>query len=209
MGEDEDVKRPTAVRHLVEMAEVASENLRLRSTEIGWPLEELWAAGHFLGSDESFDAGSVVVVLDLPPEEVPWLAVPPAGAWVAERLRLGKRPLYWCYRPRLWPAWNHHDRRVVRVWSASAGLDDGVIEALRSGRLHELAVVEPSGDELVDQLDRELAESRRHLRAVLDRYWEQDWRREHRGYDESPEDHLWRAARAVSEIADTLNPLQI
>jgi hypothetical protein len=95
------------------------------------------------------------------------------------------------------------------VWSASVGLDDGVIEALRSGRVDELAVVEPSGDELVDQLDRELAASRRHLRAVLDRYWEQDWRREHRGYDGCPEDHLWRAASAVSEIADTLDQLRI
>jgi hypothetical protein len=85
-----------------------------------------------------------------------------------------------------------------------ASLFDGLIS--RQGLA--LAVVEPSGDELVDQLDRELAASRRHLRAVLDRYWEQDWRREHRGYDGSPEDHLWRAASAVSEIADTLDQLR-
>jgi hypothetical protein len=35
------VKRSTAIRHLVEMAEVATDRLRLRPTEIGWPLDEM------------------------------------------------------------------------------------------------------------------------------------------------------------------------
>jgi len=50
--------------------------------------------------------------------------------------------------------------------------------------------------------------SRRHLRAVVDRYWDRDWRREHKGYDESPEGHLWRAAAAVAEIQDALEELE-
>ena len=49
--------------------------------------------------------------------------------------------------------------------------------------------------------------SRRYLRQVLAKYWDLDWRREHTGYDESPEDHLWRAATAVSEITDALDEL--
>jgi len=33
------MKRSTAIGHLVEMAEVASERLRLGSTASGWPLQ--------------------------------------------------------------------------------------------------------------------------------------------------------------------------
>ncbi len=49
--------------------------------------------------------------------------------------------------------------------------------------------------------------SRRHLRAVLYGYWDHDWRRQHKSHDESPEDHLWRAATAVSDISDALDDL--
>ena len=54
----------------------------------------------------------------------------------------------------------------------------------------------------------ELPVSRGHLRTVVERYWDRDWRREHKGYDESPEDHLWRAAAAVSEMQDALDKLE-
>ena len=113
----------------------------------------------------------------------------------------------WCYRPLAWPVWNHEHRRLVRFWSAPHGLDPTVIEALRSRSLDRLAVVEPSPGELAAQLREELVLSRRHLREVLDAYWDRDWRRRHKSYDESPEDHLWRAAIAVSEITDALDEL--
>jgi hypothetical protein len=202
------VKRSTAVGHLEEMAGVATERLRLRDTDIGWPLEEMWVTGDLLGLANTLEAGSVVLVLDLPAEELPWLALHPAGEWVGDQLRLGKRPLLWCYRPLTWPVWNHEHRRLCRFWTAREGLDSTVIEALRTRRLDRLDVVEPSPEELVTQLREELALSRRHLRAVLATYWDRDWRREHKGYDESPEDHLWRAATAVSEIADALDELR-
>lgn len=205
LSQDGDVKRSTAVRHLVEIGEGASERLRLRDTELGWPVEELWVTGDLLSLADSVDAGSVVVVLDVPPEQAPWLALNPAGEWVGDELRLRKRPLMWSYRPLAWPVWNHRNRRLVRFWSASRGLDDQVIEALRSRRLDRLDVAEPTTDELREQLRMELAVSRGHLREMIDRYWNHDWRREHKGYDESPEEHLWRAAAAVSEILDALD----
>ncbi|MGH8929998.1 MAG: DUF7711 family protein [Egibacteraceae bacterium] len=201
------MKRSTAIRHLIEMAEVATERLGLRQTNIGWPLEQLWVSGDLLGLTDSLDAGSVVLVLDVPTEEVPWLARNPHGEWIGGQLRLGKRPMRWCYRPLLWPVWNHEHRRLVRYWSADAGLDANVIEGLRSRRLGELAVVEPSTEELSNQLREELAVSRRHLREVLTHYWDYGWRREHKAYDQSPEDHLWRAATAVSDIQDALGEL--
>lgn len=205
---DGGVKRSTAIGHLVEMVEVATERLSLRDTDIGWPLEEMWVTGDLLGLADPLEAGAVVLVLDLPPEELPWLTLNPAGEWVGDQLRLGKRPMQWCYRPRAWPVWNHEHRRLARFWSAADGLGTTVIEAIRSRRLDRLAVVEPSLDELTEQLREELAVSRRHLRAVLDHYWDHGWRRDHRGYDESPEDHLWRAATAVADISDALDHLQ-
>lgn len=123
-------------------------------------------------------------------------------------LRLGKRPLVWGYRPHEWPVWTYQNRRLARFWSADSGLDESAIEALRSRRLDRLAVVEPSDAELTKQLRAEVAVSREHLRSVLDGYWDRDWRRRHKGYDQSPEDHLRRAATAVTEMLDVIDNLK-
>lgn len=96
----------------------------------------------------------------------------------------------------------------MRFWSASGDLDPAVIEALRSRRFDRVPVVTPSVDELAAQLREELAVSRRHLGAMLDSYWDRDWRRQHSGHEESPEDHLWRAATAVTDIWAALDGLQ-
>ena len=147
-----DVKRSTAVRHLVEMATVANDRLALRDSEVGWPLEELWVGGELLELPSDLEAGSVVLVLDLPPEELPWLAMHPAAEWVGAQLRLGKRHFFWSYLPVLWPVWNQRNRRVARFWSAPSGIDTAVLDALRDGRVEEVPVVEPSTDEVADQL---------------------------------------------------------
>ncbi|MGH9209506.1 MAG: DUF7711 family protein [Acidimicrobiales bacterium] len=201
------MKRPTAIRHLVELAEAASEGLRLRGTDIGWPVEELWVAGELLGFADLIDVGIVVLVLDIPVEELPWLARHPTGEWVGHQLRLGKRPMRWNYRPAARPVWNHELRQLVRFWSAETGCDEEVIDALRSRRFDRLAVVEPSPRQLRERLGDELAASRRHLRGVLDQYWDRQWRQQHKGFDESPEDHLLRAATAVSDMQDALDEL--
>jgi hypothetical protein len=199
------VRRSRAIEHLVEMAEVATARLDLRDSAMGWPLEELWVSGELLGLSDSVEAGWVVLVLDLPADELPWMARNPNGEWVGEQLRLGKRPMLWCYRPLAWPAWDHEHQRVARVWSADCSLDEGAIDALRTRRLDRLEVVAPSRDELVAQVRLELAVSRTHLRSVLDRYWDEKWRRQHSGYGGPPEAHLWRAASAVADMAAVLD----
>jgi hypothetical protein len=201
------VKVATAVGHLVTMGDTATERLRFRETEIGWPLEELLIGGALLEKGEGIDAGDVILALDVPTDELPWLALHPAGEWIGSQLRLGKIPFRWCYRPLLWPAWNARYRRVVRFWSAKDGLDNHVIQALRQRHLAELKVVEPTTVDLVEQLQVELDASRRYLRLVLDGCRQGSWRREHRGPDGTPEDHLWRAAQAVREIEDALDEL--
>jgi hypothetical protein len=205
MGQHGVVKRATAIGHLVEMAEVATEGLRFRDTGIGWPLEEMWAGGDLLEPADTLEAGSVVLVLDVPAEELPWLARHPAGEWVGDQLRLGKRPMLWSYRPVGRPVWAPEHRRLVRFWTARDGIDSAVVDALRDRRFDDLAVVEAPGEELTAQMPDELERSRRHLRTVVDNYWDPTWRRQHKGPDESPEDHLWRAATAVADILDILD----
>lgn len=72
------MKRSRAIEHLVEMVAESSELLRLRDTDIGWPLEDLWVTGDLLGDGLTLESGSVVLVLDLPADELPWLALHPA-----------------------------------------------------------------------------------------------------------------------------------
>lgn len=199
-GDDAVMKRSTAIRHLVEMARQASESLRLRETDIGWPLQELWVTGELLETGDELDSGSVILMLDVAPEELPWMARHPAGEWVADQLRLGKRPMLWCYRPSSWPPWNARHRRVVRVWSTANGLDEAAIDALRSASNEE--AIEAGDDDLRTQLTQERAAARSHLQQIVNVYWEPDWRRRHRG--EGAEDQLWRAAAGLVEIDDAL-----
>ncbi len=196
------MKRSTAVGHLREMAQVAQEHLSLGDTDIGWPLEELWVTGELVDGAESLEYGTVVLSLDLPVGELTWLAVHPAAEWIGHQLRLGKRPFRWFYRPAVWPAWNASCQQVIRVWSATAGVETSALDALASG-VSIPNVAAPMTEDFRVQMRLELEASRRHLAFVLDSYWEHDWRREQRG-DHPPEDHLWRAAQAVREIADAL-----
>ena len=179
------------------MAEVATDQLRFRSAEIGWPLDEMWVAGTLLEPADEIDHGRVILMIDLPPDELPWLAVHPTAEWVGEQLRLGKRPMSWTYRPTSWPAWNVRNQQVTRFWSTGSGLDHAVIDALRSGAAADL--VEPDRGAVDEQFAVELEAAKAHLQSILESYWDRDWRRDNRHHT-SPEDQLWRAATAVNEL---------
>jgi hypothetical protein len=103
--------------------------------------------------------------------------------------------------------WNHRHRRLARFWSADHGTHTDVLDLLRERKPDRLSIIDAPTDDLVQQLLEELSASRHHLRRILDGYWEPDWRRDHKRFDESPEDHLWRAAQAVSEIEQALSEL--
>jgi hypothetical protein len=203
--ENGGVNYSTAVRHLGEMAEVASESLGFRDTTFGWPLEELWIGGQLLEFPRELERGSVVLRFNLPENELPWLADQQDANWAAERLRLGKRPYRWAYRPMAWPAWNCRDRRVARFWSARKGVHEEVIDALRRRDAEAVSVVEPSDQELAEQLRSELAVSWRRLRYVLDHYDDHPRRDRNRIY--STDEPLWRAAQGVREVEDALTEL--
>jgi hypothetical protein len=189
------VKYARAVHHLREIAEAASEFLSFRDTTFGWPLDELWIAGELLKFPQELDVGSLVLRINLPANKLPWLGEQGDASWVAERLRLGKRPFLWVYRPSAWPAWNCRDRQVVRFWTAQQGKRDA----------RALSVLEPTDQEFAQQLRSELAVSRRRLRDVLDHY--EDRARRNRNSDYPTDEPLWRAAQGVREIEDALEPL--
>jgi hypothetical protein len=198
------VKFATSVGHLESVGQQANDYRRLRESDVGWPLDELWIGSELLDSPAELEATPLILVLDAPPEELTWLALHPAGDWICEQLRLTKRPISWRYRPSVYPAWNCRDRRVVRFWSGDAGYDGDVIEALRERQSDRLQIVTPSETEFAGQLQLELDLCRRHLSNILEQYWESNWRHEHKGFGIYPEDHLWRAAAAVREIETAL-----
>ncbi|MFN0089293.1 MAG: hypothetical protein ACKVWR_03340 [Acidimicrobiales bacterium] len=197
------MKRWTAIRHLVEMAAEATDMLRWRGTDIGWPLEELWVTGELLDTDGDVEMGAVILLLDVAPEELPWLATHPAGEFVGDRLRLGKRPVAWFCRPSVWPPWNARHRRVARLWSAATGVDQATIEALRSGT--NPGVAEPGDDDLREQLGEERRALHARLRQTVHDYWDPAWRRRDRGHE--AEEHLWRTAAGLVDIDDALAAL--
>lgn len=188
------MKRSTAVRHLREMAEEATQRLQFGA----WPLAELWVSGSFLDHGATVDAGAVLLRLDLPEEQLPWLSLHPAGEAVGEGLRLGKRPFSWWYRSVQDPPWTIEHQRVARFWSDSTGTDDGAVESLGSDDVRALDVVRPTEEEFALQIQRDLSRSRAHLRSVVSGYWEREWRLEHR----PPEDHLHRAAAGLCALED-------
>jgi hypothetical protein len=197
------MRRATAVKHLAELTERLDE-LRAGSVTRRLPVVEVWASGELLSAAQLVEAGEVVLVLDLPADELTSLARPRAVLGVEDELRLGKRPLDWWFRPVAWPPWSLDHPAVVRIWSRDGGTETQVIDLLRDGRIDQLAIVEPSGEDILEQLPSELDASRNHLRRVLDSYWDRDWRQGHGGIAGQPEDHLWRAARAASDLLDAL-----
>jgi hypothetical protein len=185
------------MRHLVELADAANEIVAVGIGDFQAPLVEMWVAGELLDGADELDVGELILLFDIPPDELPWLSLHPTASWIAERMRLGKRPIRWVDRPSAWPSWNCRNARVARIWTARDGLDEAAIEALQAGRA--LDVVAPDPDAFVAQCQVELDVAMAHLRSVVARYWDHDWRRDHR-YDSAPEDHLWRAAQAVIDL---------
>lgn len=79
-------------------------------------------------------------------------------------------------------------RRAARVWTTD-GADHGQLDALAEPESHALQV---SSFEDVDAADREreIAVSHKFLVDAVANYWDRDWRREHRGSGQTPEQLL-------------------
>ncbi len=194
------MKLSTAIRHL---EQIGAESTRYGDLQpLGWPLESMWIADDILDAPDALDVVTVLLLVDVPAEDLPWRTLNSVERAIAETLRIPKLPIWRHGRPSSWPAWNAENRRVRRFWSLEEGTDTTVIETLRAGKPLDPVAVEPSV--FIEQMESERAVSRVHLATVLDEYWEQSWRREHEGYGIHPEDHLWRAAYGLQQIEAAL-----
>jgi hypothetical protein len=176
----------------------------------GWPpdqplLQAAYTFGDLLHGADPVQDVQVVIVLNLPPEELPWAAHPVGLSWLADELRLDKGGFNWWWRSHLEPAANAVIRGPVRFWSRE-GPDEDVLDALAERRFDTLSRMTPSPDADRAQLASDLAGALRHLRVVRDSYWEPRWRKEHRGTGHFPEHDLWEAVEGYLDLHDAAEP---
>ena len=143
----------------------------------------------------------LALVVDEPVEDVAWMSRPRHLEALASLLRFDKLPMSWCWRPREWPVWNHEITRAVCFWSATAGSDQAVFDALSAGRVDKLEFAEPAdADQLMEQLVLERDVGRGHLADAVAGFYDRDWRSEHTGDGVYPADHLWWATSGYLDL---------
>jgi hypothetical protein len=175
-----------------------------------WPpeqplLQAAYTFGDLLSGADPLEQVQVVLVLNLPPEELPWAAHPARLSWLAGDLRLDKGGFAWWWRSQQEPLTNPVIRGPVRFWSRQ-GPDEDVLDALAGRRFDALRRVTPSPDAGRARLDSDRAAALSYLRAVRDSYWEPSWRREHRGPGHYPEQDLWEAVEGYLDLHDAADP---
>jgi len=199
--DDVVVKCSTAITRLRDVADGLT-----RTTS--WPDAGI-VAGYVFGAliehTGDLERVELALMVDARPEEVPWLARPAGLEAIAAQLRFDKLPLVWWWRSADGPVWNHHIQRAVRFWTAGDGLDVAVVDSLAAGHTDQLPITEPTDhQQLVTQLRAERDVSRRQLAQVIDRFYDRDWRRQHKHEGVFPQDHLWWAAAGFLELDEAL-----
>jgi hypothetical protein len=195
------VKRSTAISRLRDVADGLT-------TTTGWPDAGIvggYVFGGLIDQDGELELVELALMVDARPQEVPWLGRPARLEAVAALLRFDRLPLRWWWRSADGPVWNHHIRHAVRFWTAEGGLDGVVVDSLAAGRIERLPITEPADrPQLIAQLRAERAVSRRHLAEVIERFYDRDWRSEHKHEGVFPQDHLWWAAAGFLELDNAL-----
>jgi hypothetical protein len=198
-----EVKRSTALARLGDVAD-ALENTRSWRDSV---VVAGFVYGELLEGSDDLERVRLAFVVDLPVEAVVWMTRPARLEAFAGLLRFDRLPLSWRWRPVGWPVWNHEITRAVCFWSAADGRRTAVFDGLRLGRTEGLELEHPSSEEeLVEQLLVEREVARRHVQTTVDRFYERDWRLEHRGHGVHPEDHLWWAIAGFLDLDDAVGP---
>jgi hypothetical protein len=191
-----------AVEKVHILAEACQRTTRLPLEE---PLlHEVYVFGELLDGADSIDHLKLALVLNLPPEEVPWESQPRGTPWLVDSLRLDKGGFSYWWRSRHGPVWNHHIRGPVRFWSLD-GPDDTVLRALSERRLADLPRLTASPEDVRSRTATELDAALVHLRAMTATYWDREWRRDNRGNGRYPENHLWEAVYGYVDLLDAVN----
>lgn len=188
-----------AVQKLRELTEACD---RTRGFSPGEPfLREVYAYGDVLDGADPIEWIQLALAVDLPPDQVPWGSSPRETEGLVSSLRLDKGGFGYRWRSRHEPVWNHWIHDPVRFWSLD-GPDEAVLTALAERRFADLPRLTASPDELRQRVEVERDRALAHLRSVHGAYWDNHWRREHRGAGRYPEHHLWDAVDGYVDLSD-------
>jgi len=164
-------------------------------------LLEAYVFGDVLRGLDPLEFVQVVLVINLPPEEVGWESTPQGTEWLADYLRLSKGGFEYFWRSHADLVSNHYIREPVRFWSRT-GPDEDVLQALADRRFDHLPRVTSSPTAEKEQLAEELEVALRRMRSVHASYWDYAWRRENRGGGRYPENELWEAVQGYLDLLD-------
>lgn len=194
-----------AVQKLRQLAEACDQIGRWTAEDEEPFLVAMYTFGDVLEGADPIEVVEVAGVIRLPPEEVTWGSSPRGTEWLADQLRLGKGNFGYYWRSYLDPVWNHYIRSPVRIWSQD-GIDETALSALAARRFSELPRLTPTPVDERLQLRDDLDAALSHLRDVHGSYWDQDWRREHRGFGRYPENELWEAVEGYLSLLTASRP---
>lgn len=196
------MKYSTAVGRIRTVADELTSHAEWRDELI----VEAYVYGELLDAPPTLERVALAFVVDLPPEEVTWLAHPAAPEAAVSLLRFEKYPITWRWRPLAWPVWNHEIVAPVRFWSVKDGADAATLDALASRELDSLEPLLPKVEEtFLAQLRIEREVAKRHLESVVESYHDRDWRKSHKGFGVYPEDHLWWATSGFLDLDEAVN----
>jgi hypothetical protein len=191
------MRHETAVRRLRTIADRCQQASGLWDDEPF--LTGAYAFGAVLDIRSDVDMVQIAFVLNLPPDELTWCALPQSCVGLPSMLQIDKAPVDWYWRPALLPVSNHLIVRPLRIWSVD-GPDITSLDALERGDAEKLRLRAPTEAEAREQLGAELEAALAHLRRVEAGYWEREWRMEHRGLGVYPENHLWDAVHGYLDL---------
>ncbi|MBS3939850.1 MAG: hypothetical protein KG028_02710 [Actinobacteria bacterium] len=192
----------TAIGHLRLVAEACAEwaSRSVLGDASGPYVVAAYAFGDILDAPEEPDISDVVFVVDEGVETLPWGIEPPAVRAFVDLSRIDRHPIRWLVQPRDVPVGHHRIVRPVRLWDVDHGIDEVAIEALRQRRPEDVRLPAPDEEEARAALERHLAVTRAALDAAIERFWDANWRREHKGAGRYPEQTLWELAWGVRDL---------
>ena len=81
-----------------------------------------WTFGQMLDSRRDLDRLCVVLAVDLPTGDVPWLCAPAGAEHWSHAAGLSHKPLTATWRTSRTPLWNHHIRGPLLIWDESGAV---------------------------------------------------------------------------------------
>jgi hypothetical protein len=200
------VRYATAIGHLQLVAEAcaaAASRPPLGDEPVPYVVGA-YAFGEILALPDDPAGTDVAFIVDVSVDELPWGAEPAELRWFVDRARIDRHPIRWFARPRDLPVGDHHIVRPVRLWDVDGGIDEATFDALRSRDVETVRLPAPTPEAMGAALERHLAVSRAALDEVIERFWDGDWRREHRGGGRYHEHTLWDLAWGVRDLERAL-----